>query len=269
MDMIRNKSTGFLLTAFALVAFSMISHAQTLRKPKDRSFVELSILDSMADIRIDTGRVYASMDEAKQEIVNITAKEFSLLTDTVLTKAVMAYNYYSAKKYGNRLQCVKNYKKKDLLKRWMIRPVYKTVRDTFFEERKDLTGINFGSNHNPAGTCKPITWHTKYSYDCCLISLRGCSNMDGEDNFLLYRADGKGKDTICNIKAPSSADFGRQLYKKNHQFRVPSPIYIKIYNSSNTHFSPGACSAFLVVRPKYPRVVTRQKIKKYKISLIR
>jgi hypothetical protein len=243
--------------------------AQSLPKAEKGSYRELATLDSIARLRIDPEEIYVSKDKANQMINDIVNQEYFLLTDSTVSKSIMSYNYYSAKKYGNRIQCVRHYTKKDLLKRWLVKPVYKTVRDTIFEEKKDLTGVNFGSNHSPVGTRKPIIWHTRYRYDSCFISLLGCSNMDGEDNFFLYTAGKSGKDTLCNIRAPRSAEYGDPLYKKNIQCSLCSQVYIKIYNNSNVHASPGACSAFLLVRPKYPIVVAKQKIKRYQISQLK
>lgn len=254
------------LVIYGCICLSLAAGAQ---KHHSVFYNEMTTLDSMAGLKIDPDCAYPSLAEAEEQIKNVVDKEFFLLTDTMVSKSIMAYNYYIAKKYGNRIQCIKHYSKKDLQKRWIIKPVYKTVWDTIIEEKKDLTGVNFGSNHRPLGTRKPIIWHTRYCYDSCLISLRACSNMDGEDNFLLYTFDQKGKDTLCNVRVPCSNEYGDPIYTKKHQCALCSRVYIKIYNHHNVHFSPGACSAFLIVRPQYPKVVATQRVKAYKITALK
>lgn len=257
-----------LATLALICAMSMLS-AQTARRAGRGYYRDLEILDSMARLKIDTKELCASKREAKQIINDLINQEYFLLTDSTVSKSIISYHYYAAKKYGNKIQCVRHYTKKDLFSRWLIRPVYRTVWDTIFEEKKDLTGINFGSNHHPVGTRKPIIWHTKYCYDSCFISLLGCSNMDGEDNFLLYTGSRNGKDTLCDIRAPRSTVYGDPIYKKDHQCPLCSRVYIKIYNSGNVNFSPGACSALLIVRPQKPKVVAAQRITAFKITKLR
>lgn len=234
---------------------------------KKSFYSELSALDSIANLS-SADQLYRSKDDAKQKISSMVDQEYFFLTDSSVSKSVQPYHYYCAKKYGNKIQCIKNFRKKDLLKRWVIKPIYKTIWDTIFEERKCLAGINFGGDNKPVGTIKPIEWHTKYCYDSCSISLKGSSNMDGEDNFLLYTFNKTRKDTICNVRLARSLDPGSPIYNRKRDCPFCSRVYIKIYNKTNVNFSPGACSAFLVVRPQYPKVIAKQKVRFFKISRI-
>ena len=261
------KKSVMRLLAILLVIPYWVS-AQRATAYNGNSYAAIDTLDALAGLQIDTSHVYTSRSKAKSDMNKLIEEEYKLLSNTELTKSVKTYPHHMAAQYGHEVKCTKMYTKKDLGKRWRITKEYVTVRDTLFEEIKDLTGVNLGSDHHPIGTHKPIEWHTKYKYDDCDISFIGCSNIDGDDNFMLYTKLDRRCDTICNVCVPRAVGIDRLIYKNRFRRDNKSPVYIKIYNSSNVNYSPGACSAFLIVKPKVPVVRVLQKLKRIRISKI-
>lgn len=239
------------------------------RDSNKQFFIRMSILDSIAHRSIDTQKVYRNAMEARRSIDSLVEWEYAMLTDSFVTKSSINYSDYMAHRYANEARCYWRTSKRELRKRWIVRREYRTVKDTVFEERKSIIGVNLGANRNPVGTDKPIVWHTKHCYDSCQISLKGCSNLDGDDNFQLYTFKNHSRDTLCDVRMARSVGVDLPIFSKEVMCAACSPIYLRVYNRENRNYAPGAFSAILIVRPKHPKIIVMQKIKGLHIAQIR
>lgn len=246
---------NFLRLFLGCILINGLSIAIRAQERERKLYAGLSTLDSIGHRCIDPHKEYSKRALACREIDSLISWEYALLSDSTVTKAALNYNIYRAHRYAKDIRCYWKHNKKELRKRWLIQVYHKTKRDTIFEEYKRLIGVNIGGDRRPIGTSRPVFWRTKYCYDSCLITLKGCPNMDGEDNFLVYTISHHRCDTLCNVTMPRSTGINLPILSKQFNSNYCTPIYIKIYNEHNFHYAPGAFSAVLIVKPKSPKVL--------------
>jgi hypothetical protein len=228
----------------------------------------LDSIDRIAGIEPDTTVNFKTRTTARKAIRKTINAEWSILFYSSQSKAVSLYHMQRAGRYARSTQCIKGYRKKDLKRRWIVKRQYLTVFDTIYGEKKDITGINLGSDRNPLGIRKPIKWISKYKYNDCRVILKGCSNNDGQDNFLFFTSRQVGSDTLCDIRLPRSNAY-TILLDKSFKSVASKYFQLKIYNQENRNFSPGACSAFVSIKSNRPIITSSQRIKRITISKIR